>query len=82
MDITIHGPNLADQSRGDFEIHAAGCQHGVRYLAGLEGDPLELEDAIFEDAVLAVYADQLAEGANFDSCAADFHVAPCLRGWS
>jgi hypothetical protein len=27
MQLTIIGPNLADQSKGAFHVHAAGCAH-------------------------------------------------------
>ena len=30
MKLTIHGPNLIDQSKGDFHVHAAGCRDNHR----------------------------------------------------
>lgn len=86
MNVTIYGPNLRDQTRGTFHVHAAGCAHGKHYGPGTKfggddaGLPLEADSATA--VVEFIYADQLAEHDGDVKPADwldDFHFAPCAR---
>lgn len=84
--VAVCGPNLNDQSKGQFDVHAAGCADlrgygpGKRY--GGEA-PWELEVTSRAAVAEEIYADQIAENAGEDeagyiaTCLADFHFAPC-----
>jgi hypothetical protein len=84
MRVTIHGPNLADQSKGQFHVHAAECSDNARvgYLFG--GDPMAegwtIDAASIREIVEAVYADQIAESEDdWQAYWDDFHFAPCAK---
>lgn len=79
-EVYIVGPNLWDQSKGQFRIHRAGCGHI---------DRMKRRDSAYEDGwsveaesrrqvVEAVYGDQMSEGASYESCRADLYFEPCL----
>jgi hypothetical protein len=81
------GPNLPDQSRGSFHVHAAGCadigrsrDYRSREFDGDKANPIEIET--LEDLVEYVYADQLAEDdeTTASSLTSDFYVFPCVKG--
>lgn len=81
--INILGPNLRDQSRGQFVVHAAGCRD-IAKVKDLDGGPAEgweIDVRDRRDAVEAVYADHMEESPDvpFTSYAADFHFAPCVN---
>lgn len=91
--MTIFGPNLNDQSKGQFHVHAEGCAHGRNYgrrgrLGGERGWTVEVGTKLAVCA--AVYADHLGDlGLTEDDDAgvailadwlSDFHFAPCLKG--
>jgi hypothetical protein len=70
MDVRICGPNLWDQTKGTFHVHADGCRDLARYgpNKSMGGDvPGEQEmlvkDATMIDVVESVYANQLDETA-------------------
>jgi hypothetical protein len=89
--ITICGPNLNDQNKGQFHVHAAGCgdlkHYGPGRKLGGEDGGWEIEVDSRLDASAAVYADHLsdhglstadAEGtAMLRDWLSDFHFAPC-----
>jgi hypothetical protein len=84
MLLTVHGPNLKDQSRGDFEVHAADCSDNARveYLFGKpSAKDLANESAEYATAIeLAetIYADHIAEGSTTaEDELSSFHFAPC-----
>lgn len=81
MRVTIQGPNLnrEHQRQGGFHVHAADCRDNRKYayLGTHGGWTVNVESV--PEIVEEVYADQIAEGANFDDCAADFHIAPCCK---
>lgn len=85
MRVTIQGPNLRDQSRGSFHIHAAGCSDNRRYGPGcsLGGDDggWEIDADTQREVVDAIYGDQMDEGASYEECHGDLHFEPCLAGW-
>jgi hypothetical protein len=85
MKVTVCGPNLRDQSKGEFHVHAAGCADLAR---GARREPMYRDgwtlDVASRLAVAAeMYADQIDENegnAPYDAPAgylADFHFFPC-----
>lgn len=81
MKVKIHGPNLRDQSKGQFHVHEASCQDNgkVAYMFGGDGG-WEIEAESKADATEAVYECQLMEGANYASCRDDLYFMPCCDG--
>jgi hypothetical protein len=62
MKLTIHGPNLYDQSKGSFHVHTAECRDNAREVRRNGSEhPWTIEAASVADAVLAVYSDHLGE---------------------
>lgn len=80
MKVTICGPNLNDQSKGQFHIHAADCAHLVR-LASREPEyrygwtiVAETRDEVGDE----IYADMIEEGSmEPGEGASDCHFFPC-----
>lgn len=80
MRVTIHGPNLLDQSKGQFHVHAEDCRDNEREIMRNGSErPWTVEVATRRDAVYAIYADQISEGASYASCHSDLHFHPCCR---
>lgn len=85
MKVRIHGPNLYDQSKGQFHVHSADCGDNRKYGPGgkLGGDDpgwvVEVES--LEEVVLEVYADHLDEnpGVKPLDWVDEFHFAPCVK---
>ena len=83
MRVTICGPNLRDQSKGTFHVHAEGCadlkRHAHREPEYRDGWTINAESR--EAVADEVYADIIDE--NPDSTAADyvsdFHFFPCCN---
>lgn len=80
--VTVIGPNLLDQSRGDFHVHAAGCADIAR---SARRDPmfdqgwsinassrLEIAGAIYEDIIAE------DEGSSAADYLSTIHFAPCV----
>lgn len=86
MNITLIGPNLRDQSKGIFHVHAAGCRssHGRQY-DGAERMDLEVDTAT--DVIEWVYEDHAGDYGYepgspefeqfIDECSTDFHFHAC-----
>lgn len=86
MRVTICGPNLRDQSKGTFHVHAAGCADLVRganrepeYRNGWSIDADHRVAVAFE-----VYSDMIDEhagdGTQWEKAEGyldDFHFFPC-----
>lgn len=82
IDVAIFGPNLRDQSKGEFHIHAADCHDCGNYGPNKKfgGDESMVLDTISRaEVVHFIYADQLAEGASTKLCAKQVYFAPCLK---
>jgi hypothetical protein len=79
-EVTIHGPNLADQSKGDFRVHLADCRDNARVKYLFVGVPDMWTIKVHNrcQVIEAIYPDQLAEGASFDSCYSTVYFEPCL----
>lgn len=91
MLVSIIGPNLRDQSQGEFHVHAAGCRDIAR-MAHRDPEflnPWTIDADSTDDVVLALYG---PDAGDFDldpddpddiaAYAASFHFAPCTRGLS
>jgi hypothetical protein len=83
--VLIHGPNLTDQSKGQFHVHHADCGDNHKYgfdgRLGGEDAGMPVEVSTREAVVRYVYEDQMAENPDhpFDVYRDDFHFAPCVR---
>jgi DNA polymerase IIIc chi subunit len=84
MQVTIHGPNLNDQSKGTFHVHTAACRDNRKEVVYNGSElPWTIEAASVIEVVEAVYADQMAEHqpgekwADPENYVSDFHFAPC-----
>lgn len=85
MQVTICGPNLNDQSKGQFHVHAAGCsdlkRHAHREPEYEHGWTIEAESRV--DVATEVYADHMAEREPSDPWSkpepyvSEFHFFPC-----
>jgi hypothetical protein len=80
--LTIHGPNLYDQSKGDFRVHDAACSDNQREVRRNGSDqPLTVELTSADAVVDLLYADQLAEGSDRAACMNTIYFAPCCAGF-
>lgn len=81
--VAIFGPNLHDESKGSFHVHAADCTDRANYgpagRYGGEYGAWVLDAASKRDVVEHVYDAQLAEGSDYESCSDDIWFAPCLQ---
>lgn len=96
MDVRICGPNLRNQSKGNFHVHQDGCNDLKAYGPGRRegGDVLGIMETLVTDATVtscveAVYDngiidEHLADGDPIeqviDNLAGDFWFAPCCDG--
>jgi hypothetical protein len=81
MKLTIHGPNLNDQSKGSFHVHTADCRDNrkeVRYNGSDNPYTGDFDSVI--DVVEFIYSDIIAENPDqsIDEYVLDFHFAPCV----
>lgn len=92
MEVKIMGPNLKDQSKGQFHVHAAGCADLKHYgpgrriggdLPGQREPSVEVKDRV--DCVEYVYADQISEQPEDEQAQYvldllnDLHFFPCVK---
>jgi hypothetical protein len=80
MRVTIIGPNLRDQSKGTFHVHAEGCADIAR---SARRDPAfrdgwTIEAASATEVSDAVYPPEDFGGESGDNVS-DFHFAPCAK---
>jgi hypothetical protein len=76
MLVAIIGPNLPDQSNGDFHVHAASCSDVHKYHKLLV-DIVEINS--LQDIVENVYCDIIADNdGNWQDYVNDFHFLPCF----
>ena len=62
MKLTIHGPNLIDQTKGTFHVHTARCRDNkVEVTANGSELPYTGDFATVEDVAEFIYSDQIAE---------------------
>lgn len=78
--VTICGPNLRDQSKGTYHVHAAGCADLKKHA---RREPAYRDGWTIEAASLAEVSDAVYPPEDFGSepgeYAFDFHVFPCVR---
>jgi hypothetical protein len=76
MVVKIHGPNLLDQSKGQFRVHTSDCRDNDR-VAGSDY-PWSIDVSSKYDVVVAVYGDILDEDSDsYESCRDDIYFEPC-----
>lgn len=78
MEVTVIGPNLRDQSKGTFHVHAAGCADIAR---NIRTEPMYAEGHTADYASLAEACDDVYPPEQFDCESGEyvdeFHVFPC-----
>lgn len=76
MKLNIYGPNLRDQSKGTFVVHAADCKD----CGKLRGENrYSNEFGTIQEAARAMYSDQINEGpTTIEDAVQDMHFAPCV----
>jgi hypothetical protein len=83
--VHIVGPNLVDQSKGSFHVHAVGCGDMKRMA---KRDPefaleLEQEASASEYCTLTEICDAVYDPDDFECESGeylnDFHFAPCVK---
>lgn len=86
MQVTIYGPNLADQAKGTFHVHAAECRDPApRELGyGHQAEGWTIEVPSRWGATLEVYSDHIREAgdpseAHLRGYLDDLWFAPCCR---
>lgn len=85
MRVIIVGPNLIDQSKGQFHVHKEGCSHLRRAEYKYRQDlkyPIELSSV--KAVVAYVYpADEFdydpTDESNYNNYVQDFWFAPCTK---
>lgn len=83
MRVVVIGPNLPDQTRGSYHVHAAGCADIGRSrdyrspeFAYDKTNPIAVADR--DEIVEYVYADQIGGGdMTVADGRGDLHVFPC-----
>jgi hypothetical protein len=93
MRVRVCGPNLNDQSKGTFHVHADGCadlkKYGPyrKYSGEVNGEAeMPVDDATVLRVVCWTYADQINEQPEderaqyVDNLVNDFWFAPCTDG--
>lgn len=84
MQVHIIGPNLADQSNGDFHVHAKGCADVKRSALYRSPEFKSDRDSTVDvesvrDIVEYVYADQIGEGSmSWGDGVSSLYVLPCV----
>jgi hypothetical protein len=84
MKVVICGPNLFDQSKGQFHVHKKGCAdlRKREYRAVAPHMPAEVKTKL--DVATFVYEDIMRENegvlATPEPYVSEFHFAPCVRG--
>lgn len=82
MKLTVHGPNLKDQSKGDFHVHTAACADNKKEIRNnWSTDPWTIEANSVEEVIHAIYADFIDANDHdpWTSFESDAHFAPCIK---
>lgn len=75
MLVTVVGPNLRDQSKGDFHVHEASCGDLKRDPNMKNAEHYTLNALSREDVSTIIYSDF----ENPESFVDTFHFAPCTK---
>lgn len=77
MNITIFGPNLRDQSKGTFVVHATGCADCGKLSREQQ---YTVEASTYEAIADDIYSDMIAEGSmTTNDAMQDIHFSPCVK---
>jgi hypothetical protein len=90
MKVTICGPNLRDQSKGSFHVHAAGCKDLRNYGRGRLGGemPWTIEVETRWEVLVDIYGDVATDHAEYgtpkwwevvEDNGSDTWFAPCTK---
>lgn len=87
--VVVFGPNLIDQSKGQFHVHAEGCGDAKHYgrdgkYGGEDRDGWTLDVETRDDVVHEVYPpDEFSYDPDTETgdYASDLWFAPCLKGF-
>lgn len=83
--VTIIGPNLYKQEKGQFHVHAAGCgdiaRDPKRYGYAGAGPHMTCEAASQVEVAEFIYSDIMEENGDEtgESYVDEFHFAPCVE---
>lgn len=79
--VSVFGPNLRDQSKGQFHVHAVGCADIARTERRdpAYADPMTIEITCKDDAVLDVYSDFIEHNdcEPIEGYRSDLYFFPC-----
>lgn len=86
VNVMVFGPNLRDQSKGAFHVHAVDCADRKHYgptgkkFGGEEGLIISVNTR--KDVAADIYADQIAEAPAYKAShyLKEFFFAPCIAG--
>lgn len=86
MKVTIQGPNLRDQTRGEFHVHTADCADNAKYGPGMpkggEAYPMTIDAAsrLTVEAFVYDFAPAESPGYTLGDWQDEFYFAPCTAG--
>lgn len=82
QDVLVHGPNLVDQSKGGFVVHAVGCADNRKVRTFDNGRPWKIKGAKDRMGIVAdVYEDFIFSNEQdpVESFETDLHFCPCVK---
>lgn len=82
MELTIHGPNLFNQSKGDFHVHATGCSDNAKEVRNNGSVGPWITDADSVQAVIEeIYADFIFDNDEdpWTAFETSVYFAPCTK---
>lgn len=75
--LSIFGPNLRDQSKGQFVVHAKGCADCGKLK---NENHMPLLASSFEEVAKELYGDMINEGScDVATAMGEVHFAPCVK---
>lgn len=79
--VCIIGPNLLDQSKGQYHVHAAGCADTKKAQYRMHQSDVNHPIAVtsVQECVEYVYADFLDEPEQWEDFASDVYFFPCTE---
>jgi hypothetical protein len=93
--VAVIGPNLYDQTKGSFHVHAEDCgdikHYGRHRKFGGDYDPKydNIDAETYADVAIYVYDNGILDEMQYDGttfeeavneCLTDFWFAPCVKG--
>ena len=80
MLVKIQGPNLRDQSKGQFHVHAADCSDNGKYEENGWIKPVSMDSRLACESYIYDFAPDETPGYELGDYQFDFHFAPCVKG--